>query len=172
MPLGRKIAVIGGGAVGLETAHFLAAKGTINPETLYFLFTHKAESNARLRELVFTGSKEVTVFELMPRAGRGVGKSSIWGLINNLTRRGVKIFTEAKVVSVGGGLVTYEKDGIRQSLPFDNIINATGARPVRKVADLLGEIGIPYAVVGDSVRPATIMDAIHEAYLAVFRFLQ
>jgi 2,4-dienoyl-CoA reductase (NADPH2) len=38
------VAIIGGGAVGLETAEFIAEKGTINAETLYFLFKNEAES--------------------------------------------------------------------------------------------------------------------------------
>jgi len=61
-----EVAIVGGGAVGLETALFVAAKGTISPEVLHFLFTHDAESVERLWELMFKGTSKVTVFEMLP----------------------------------------------------------------------------------------------------------
>ncbi|KUG03440.1 2,4-dienoyl-coa reductase [hydrocarbon metagenome] len=167
IPLGRRVAVIGGGAVGLETAHFVASKGTIAPETLHFLFTHEAESPERLRQLLFKGNKEVTVFEKMPRAGKGIGKSSRWGLMNSLKNYGVNIITQAKVCSIKDGTLTFEVDGEHRSATFDIIINATGSRPIRKVADALEETGIPFSVIGDSFSIGHITQAIHQAYLVV-----
>jgi len=170
-PLGKKIAVIGGGAVGLETAHFVAVKGTISPETLYFLFSNDAESPERLRQLVFRGSKEVTVFEMTPQVGKGIGKSTKWGLIASLKKHGVKIITRAKVCSIKEGVLTFEVDGESRSATFDNIINAAGSKSVRKLADALYETGIPFSVIGDSLSPGQITDAIHQAYLAIMNNL-
>ncbi len=169
--LGRKVAIIGGGSVGLETAHFIAEKGTISPETLYFLFKHDAQTPERLRELLFKGNKEVTVFELMPKAGKDVGKSTKWELLQSLAKLGVNIITSAKVLTIKDNTLTFEKDGEIQTARFDNIIYATGSKAVRTLADKLATTGIPFSVIGDSVRPAKIMDAIHEAYLAVIENL-
>ncbi|MGI5887277.1 MAG: FAD-dependent oxidoreductase, partial [Syntrophomonadaceae bacterium] len=162
--LGRKVAIIGGGSVGLETAHFIAEKGTISPETLYFLFKHDAQTPERLRELLFKGNKEVTVFELMPKAGKDVGKSTKWELLQSLDKLGVNIITSAKVLTIKDNTLTFEKDGAIQTARFDNIIYATGSKSVRTLADQLATTRIPFSVIGDSVRPAKIMDAIHEAY--------
>jgi 2,4-dienoyl-CoA reductase (NADPH2) len=169
--LGRKVAIIGGGSVGLETAHFIAEKGTISPETLYFLFKHDAQTPERLRELLFKGNKEVTVFELMPKAGKDVGKSTKWELLQSLAKLGVNIITSAKVLTIKDNTLTFEKDGAIQTARFDNIIYATGSKSVRTLADQLATTRIPFSVIGDSVRPAKIMDAIHEAYLAVIENL-
>jgi 2,4-dienoyl-CoA reductase (NADPH2) len=169
--LGRKVAIIGGGSVGLETAHFIAEKGTISPETLYFLFKHDAQTPERLRELLFKGNKEVTVFELMPKAGKDVGKSTKWELLQSLAKLGVNIITSAKVLAIKNNILTFEKDGAIQTARFDNIIYATGSKSVRTLADQLATTRIPFSVIGDSVRPAKIMDAIHEAYLAVIENL-
>lgn len=171
-PLGRKIAILGGGAVGLETAHFLAIKGTIPPDVLHFLFCNRAESAERLWQLAYRGNKQITVFEKMPRAGSGVGRSSIWGLMNELRKHGVKLVTRTSVASFKDGLLTYERDGVLNSDHYDNLIIAVGSQPVRKVADDLAKTGIPYAVIGDSVRPGQITDAIHQGYLAVLNNLQ
>jgi 2,4-dienoyl-CoA reductase-like NADH-dependent reductase (Old Yellow Enzyme family) len=74
-----------GGSVGLETAVFIAAKGTITPEILHFLLAYEAVSPERLRELMFQGSSKVTVFEMLPRIGQDVGKSTRWILFDNLS---------------------------------------------------------------------------------------
>ena len=42
--LGKRVEIVGGGSVGLETALFVAAKGTITPEILHFLFTYEAKA--------------------------------------------------------------------------------------------------------------------------------
>ncbi|HPA71178.1 MAG TPA: FAD-dependent oxidoreductase [Spirochaetota bacterium] len=165
--LGRRIAVIGGGAVGLETAEFLAMKGTLSPEALYFLFKYEAETVERLRDLITRGTKEVTVFEMMPKAGNGIGRSTRWVLMGSIEKLDVKVITGAKVLSVKGGEVVYEIAGKRESLKFDNVVNAVGSRSVKNVASKLEGLGIPFKVIGDSMRPAQINDAIHEGFLAV-----
>ena len=164
--LGRNIAVIGGGAVGLETAHFLAAKGTLSPESVHFLIRHDAETCDRLKELVHMGTKNVTVFEMLPKAGNGIGRSTKWVILGNLDLHGVKTITGAKVLSIKNGLVTFEKNGKTESIQFDNVINAAGSRSVKKIADVLPSLGIPFTVVGDSVKPAQIDDAIHGGFFA------
>ncbi|HPS87996.1 MAG TPA: FAD-dependent oxidoreductase [Spirochaetota bacterium] len=168
-PLGKRIAVIGGGAVGLETAEFLAEKGTIDPETLYFLFKYRAESDERLHELMRKGTKDITIFEMQPKAGKDVGKSTKWILLANIENFDVKIITSAKVKSVKNNTVIYEKDGKLHELEFDSIINAAGSKPVRKIADKLKDTEIQYEIIGDSVRPATILQAIHEGFLAAMK---
>ncbi len=49
--LGKEVVVIGGGAVGVEVATFIAKKGTIDAQTLQFLFLNKAEDMDTLMEL-------------------------------------------------------------------------------------------------------------------------
>ncbi|MBN2078319.1 MAG: FAD-dependent oxidoreductase [Spirochaetes bacterium] len=165
--LGTNIAVIGGGAVGLETAMFLAAKGTLTPETLHFLFLYEAESVERLRELCTRGTKRVTIFEMLPKMGQDVGRSTRWMIMGNVSRYGVEMQPGAKVLSVEGGLVTYERDGRKESAEFDSVVNAVGSRSVRRVADGMEKAGIPFTVIGDSVKPARIDSAIHDGFLAV-----
>jgi 2,4-dienoyl-CoA reductase (NADPH2) len=171
MKLGDNIAVIGGGAVGLETAMFLAAKGTLTPELLHFLFIYKAESVERLRELCTRGNKKVTIFEMLPKLGADVGRSTRWVLMGNVTRYGVTIIPGAKVLSVTNGLVTFERRGKSGSMQFDNVVNAVGSRSVRNLADTIEQTGIPFTVIGDSVKPAQIDKAIHGAYLAVMNLM-
>ncbi|MEJ2222000.1 MAG: FAD-dependent oxidoreductase, partial [Desulfobacterales bacterium] len=109
--LGKSVAVIGGGSVGLETAVFIAAKGTLTPETLHFLFAYEAVSPERLRELMYQGSSKVTVFEMLPRIGQDIGKSTRWILFDNLKRYKISVKTGARVTSIRDGIVRFQKDG-------------------------------------------------------------
>ena len=163
--LGKKVAIIGGGAVGLETAHFVAAKGTISPEMLHFLFTYNAIDNDRLKHYMFNGSSKVTVFEMLDRAGGDVGRSTRWVLLGNLDRYGVTVKTGTKVESVAKGTVRFQKNEIQESEGFDTVILALGSRPVQTLAHALENENISFSTIGDCRSPGRINDAIHGGFL-------
>ncbi len=162
----RSVAIIGGGAVGLETAMFVAAKGTLDPDTLHFLMTYEAQSVERLKELMFQGNSKVTVFEMLPRAGADVGRSTRWVLFDNLKRYGVKVITGAKVMSINQGTVTFEKDENEAQMDFEQVILASGSQSVQTISKKVESLNIPFSIVGDCIRPGKIDDAIHGGFLA------
>ncbi|MGD2097722.1 MAG: FAD-dependent oxidoreductase [Desulfobacterales bacterium] len=164
--LGKSVAVIGGGSVGLETALFVATKGTLTPETLHFLFTYEAIGVERLRELLFRGSSKVTVFEMLPKIGQDIGKSTRWIVFDNLKRYGVKVKTSTKVTSVRDGIVKFEKEDQTQQMQFDSVILASGAQSVPGLSAEIKKLGIPFATVGDGLRLGKLNDAIHGGFLA------
>ena len=167
-PIGKKVAIIGGGAVGLETAVLAAKIGTINPQQLEFLMFHRAESDEKIHELLRRGSKEVTVFEMLPRAGQDVGKSSRWVLMGELKERSVRILTRAKVecIEPDGTLAYTAEEGETRKEHFDTVILAVGSQPGKKLTSALEEAGIPFKTVGDCNTPRKVIEAVHEGYLA------
>jgi 2,4-dienoyl-CoA reductase (NADPH2) len=164
--LGKSVAVIGGGSVGLETAVFIAAKGTITPETLHFLFAYEAASPERLRELMFQGSSKVTVFEMLPRIGQDIGKSTRWILFDNLKRYKISVKTGARVTSIRDGIVKFQKNGQEKQMQFDNIVLASGSQSVPGISAEVKKMGYPFATVGDGVRAGKLNEAIHGGFLA------
>ncbi|NOX33181.1 MAG: FAD-dependent oxidoreductase, partial [Deltaproteobacteria bacterium] len=164
--LGKNVAVIGGGAVGLETAFFVARKGTLSPEMLHFLVTYDALELERLKHYMFNGSSKVTVFEMLPRAGQDVGKSTKWILMNNLKRYGVQIKTSAKVISIKDGGVEFENEGDKVTRLFDNVILASGSTPVQDIEKQIESQGISFSTIGDCVTPGKLNDAMHGGFLA------
>ncbi len=164
--LGKEVAVIGGGSVGLETALFIASKGTITPETLHFLITYEAESVERLRELMFKGTSNVTVFEMLPKAGKDVGKSTKWVLLTELDRFGITIQIGSKVESIKDGTIKFIRGEKEEEMQFDNVVLASGSRPVQKLSKEAENLGIPFKTVGDCINPGKINDAIHGGFLA------
>jgi len=167
--VGKNVAIIGGGSVGLETALFVAGKGTISPDILHFLFTYDAESVEKLRELMFQGTSRVTVFEMLPKVGADIGKSTKWMVLNNLKKFGVKIIADAKVSKIEHGKIFYEQNGMREQLQFDNVIVATGSISVQRLSSDVSRLGIPMATIGDCICPGKINDAIHGGFLAALQ---
>ncbi|KPA15257.1 NADH:flavin oxidoreductase, partial [Candidatus Magnetomorum sp. HK-1] len=167
--LGKQTAIIGGGAVGLETALYIATKGTITPEMLYFLFSYQAESEERLRHLMYKGSTEVTVFEMLPKVGKDVGKSTKWILFDQLKKFHVNIITCAKVLEIKDQKIFFEKNNESLQQSFDHIVIASGSKPVQTLSAQLSKIGIPFQCIGDCVKPGKLGDAIHGGYLAAMK---
>ncbi|MCP4020771.1 MAG: FAD-dependent oxidoreductase [Desulfobacteraceae bacterium] len=164
--VGKNVAVIGGGAVGLETALFVAQKGTLTPQMLHFLMTYDELSQERLKHYMFNGTSRVTVFEMLEKAGQDVGKSTKWILMSNLKRYGIKVKTSAKVLSIKEGTVTYETGGETESQAFDNVIMASGAVAYNTLEKEVEKLSIPFSVIGDSIKPGKINDAIHGGFLS------
>ena len=166
--LGKEVAILGGGAVGLETAHFVAQKGTLSPDMLHFLFTHKALEPERLRHYMAHGTCRVTVFELQDRMGAEVGKSTRWILMDHLRRHGVNLKTQARVTRVADNYLVHESpEGGEKTHPFDTLITALGSRSVNTLESPARKLGIPFTLVGDSRAPGKINHAIHGGFLAV-----
>jgi 2,4-dienoyl-CoA reductase (NADPH2) len=145
----------------------VAAKGTLTPEILHFLFAYQAESTERLRELIYRGTSQVTVFEMLPKAGADVGKSTKWILMSNLERHGVAIRTKTKVAAVQDGriLILDGPDGQSREA-FDTVVVASGSRPVQRLSTALKDAGIAFTAVGDTLKPGKLNDAIHGGFLA------
>ncbi len=164
--------MIGGGAVGLDVALAIAVRGTVDPETLAFLMFHGAEEDGTLHGLLERGTSEVTVFEKMSKAGTDLGRSSRWVVMVELERRGVKISTGCEITAIGGdGTVAYRRrlaDGSHDEAQamFDTIVLALGSAARDTLSAPLRGAGLPVASVGDCVKPARIMDAIHQGHRA------
>jgi 2,4-dienoyl-CoA reductase (NADPH2) len=115
---------------------------------------------------MFKGSSNVTVFEMLPRIGQDVGKSTRWILFDNLKRYKISVKTGAKVISIADGIVKFQKDGREEQMQFDNVILALGSQSVPGISADVKKMGYPFAAVGDGVRTGKLNEAIHGGFLA------
>ncbi|MCD6534034.1 MAG: FAD-dependent oxidoreductase [Deltaproteobacteria bacterium] len=163
---GDNVAIIGGGAVGVETALFLAEKGTLSAETVKFLLVNKAETPEALYEMATKGSKKVVLVEMLNKVGKDIGKSTRWGMMQELSRAGIKSVTEHTVTEITPTGLTMEKDGEVVKIEADTVVIAAGSASINTLESVLKEMQVPCLVVGDAKQVALAFDAIHQGYAA------
>ena len=133
---GRKIAVIGGGHVGLEVAHYLCDKN------------------------------KVTVVEMQDEVGVTIYRTAKYKLISLLEESGVKILTGHAIAGVvdGGVELKNMKTGDIENEEAEIVVMALGNTPDRSYeAELENAFG-KIVFVGDAVKGGTMADATHSAY--------
>lgn len=134
--LGKRVVVIGGGQVGLETADFLAETG-----------------------------KEVMVLEMLSEVGIDVPPRNKVFLMKKLSEENVQIFVNRKVQEIFDKGVRADHFGQEEEFTCDAIIIAVGSKPQRTLMQELKEI-IPelegFYIIGDCVEPRKALEAIYE----------
>lgn len=162
--VGRQVVIVGGNAVGLETALYLAGLGTLSPEILHFLMIHHAEDPETLNSLLNRGHKTVTVVEMTRKAGQDIGLSTRWTVMAELRRLGVQVMTGTRATAVTEQGLRVEKEEGEEILPADSIVLAAGSEPVNDLAEALASFPVPVHVIGDAKSPRNTLTAIHEGF--------
>ena len=165
---GQRVVVVGGNAVGVETALLVAEMGSLDAEAVKFLLTHSADSPENIARAARSGGREVVVVELAARLGVDLGKSTRWGMLLDIERCGVDVRAGSRAVAIepGGVRVEPSSGGDSVLLPADTVILALGARSYNPLEEELSEAGVPVKVVGDAAKVADAMKAIHDGYQA------
>lgn len=169
---GKNILILGGGAVGIETALYLADRGTLNAETLRFLILNQAETPQALGQLLLRGHKNLTLVEMASGIGRDIGSSTRWSMLADLKRHQVKVYTGTTVTRITREGVWVRTPEEEKLLPCDMAVLAVGSVPENSLYQELQK-GLPSSVelhlIGDAHKPAKVLDAIREAYREAVR---
>ncbi|MFO7576526.1 MAG: FAD-dependent oxidoreductase [Pelovirga sp.] len=163
---GQKVVIIGGGAVGVEAALFLAEQGTLSGDELKFLLIHQAEQPEELYRLATCGSRQITLIEMIDKLGTNFGRSTRWGMLQDLQRYAVKTLTGAQVRAITPAGVSIAQDGKTLDISADTVVLAVGTRACNPLQSVAEQLQIPFQVVGDARTPALVFDAIHQGYAA------
>jgi len=164
--LGPRVVIVGGNALGLETALFAARQGTLGPEALYFLAAHHAEDWETLESLMNRGNKTVTVLEMEKKAGKDIGLSTRWTVLSEIRRLGVQVLTLTRAVRFTDEGVEIERDGESSFAPADSIVLAMGSEPENRLAGELEGAAAELYTVGDARTPRNALEAIREGFEA------
>lgn len=164
--VGRRVVIVGGGAVGVETALFLAEKGTLSGESLKFLLVNRAETPDHLYELATRGTKEIVLIEMVDAIGSDIGITTRWTFMQDLARAGVTLHPRTRALEITPTHVKVDLNGREAILPCDTVVLAAGARPHNPLEKDLERLRIPCQVVGDARKIGLAMTAIHAGFEA------
>ncbi|OGO03449.1 MAG: hypothetical protein A2Y72_01850 [Chloroflexi bacterium RBG_13_53_26] len=133
--VGQRVLVIGGGMTGLETAEFLAQRGS-----------------------------DVVVVEQLKRAGADMGGTVRWHLMNRIRKQRIQVLTSTRVKEIrpGGVTVVVRNDSEETWDSFDTIVVACGAKPRDGLSTEIGDKVAEVYVIGDAARPRRGLEAIRE----------
>jgi 2,4-dienoyl-CoA reductase (NADPH2) len=128
-----KIAILGGGQVGTETAEFLAQKG-----------------------------KQVILIEMLAQVASDIPNTGRQLLLFSLEDLNVRVLTTTKAEQVTATGVTVSKLGQKQFIEADTILLALGAKPDTELAGTLRNQVPELYLIGDCMEPRKILDGIAE----------
>ncbi len=129
---GERVVIVGAGPVGMETAHFLLAKG------------HRV-----------TVVEEAEAPPLSPLTSHGY-------FLHRLLREKGELRLGARVCEVTAEGAVIQQRGGRETLRADTVLWAAGAVPERGPREAAAGLGLRVAEAGDAVSPRRLLEAVHE----------
>lgn len=139
-PVGARVAVIGGGSVGVETALFLAERGA-----------------------------QVTIVEMLPAIGEGESVTIKPFLHRLMAKHHVRSLAGHTLLSIHADhVVVADERQQAHPVPCETVVMATGVAPENGLARELERLGMPFTAVGDCAARdgGTIAHAIHGGFKA------
>jgi 2,4-dienoyl-CoA reductase (NADPH2) len=103
---------------------------------------------------------------MLDKVGKDIGKSTRWGMMQDLSRIGVTTVTRATVVEITAKGLKIEKDGRVETIDADTVVIAAGAASDNPLQTVVEELGIPFQIAGDAGKVALAFDAVHQGYRA------
>jgi len=159
--LGEKVVVIGGGAVGCETAEFVAKRGTLQASSAFFLMDNDV-INPEEALILSKSGRSVTIIEMLDRIGTGFGRAYRWVMMQNLRQCNVTMMTKTKCIEINEDHVIVQQEGERKTIEADTVIMATGYKPVNELyTQLNGKVPEVY-LIGDGKEPRKCLEAVYE----------
>jgi len=140
-PCGKNVVIIGGGAVGYETAEFLLDRGT-----------------------------KTTVIEILDEVARDVGALEKMLLLQRLMEKGAQFMTKTIVRRITSeGKIVLEKDCKQEALTgIDTVVLAVGYESVTELTQVLTDKNVPFIAIGDCVKPRNILNAVWDGFLTAY----
>lgn len=160
--MSKNICMVGGGASGLEIAHFMLENQKILKESREFLDVFNPEHIKNQFEV----AGKLTIIDVLPKLGADLGAKR-WITMKELKRYPINMLPGTKAVAIHDGYVEAEHDNKRQMIPADVVILAAGCRPAQQ--DLINWMkvnNITFDILGDcrGDHKQSIMEATQDAY--------
>ncbi|MEZ4577174.1 MAG: FAD-dependent oxidoreductase [Desulfobacterales bacterium] len=103
-----------------------------------------------LYEMATRGTKKITVIEMIDKIGKDFGKTTRWGMLQDVKRYGVESKVTAKALEITSTGIKIEAPEGTEEIPADTVVLAVGSRPINTLEEIITSKGIPRDVIGDA----------------------
>lgn len=137
----KKVAVVGSGMTGLETAHYLAVDGN-----------------------------DVSVFEMADEIGPGLFFQNLIDILGHLGSFKVKLYPKHKLVEIGEDKVVFENTETKENVHhvFDYVVLSLGRTPNTELIDEIKAAFDNVVVLGDAKQAGKIRNAMESGFMAAY----
>jgi len=161
---GERIVILGAGALGVETALFLADEGTMPAEVLRFLMLNQAEKADTLYQLLTRGDKQIVIIDLQQGVGKGMGPTTRATMMSQLKRYSVTIMKDTSALEINPQGVLVKHAGEQKVIEADTVVLAEKTLPADELFRAIKDKVKNIVVIGDAERPQGMQGAIRQAY--------
>lgn len=155
--LGKRVAVIGGSFVGLETARLLAREGSLTAEQSFYMLRYGIEAPETVQTMCSETLRQVAVFE-KGKLGAGYEPGIAWPVLDELGRFKAELFKNTHVLAVADGGVVTEQG----FWPCDAVVVCPGTEAESGLYEQL-KAHLPCQCIGNAQKLGRAIDAIASA---------
>jgi pyruvate/2-oxoglutarate dehydrogenase complex dihydrolipoamide dehydrogenase (E3) component len=166
---GKNIVIIGGGMIGMETADFLIAKGTVPRATIAIDQSQDTFAAPDNPTGLSPKPPNITIIEMLPRSPVKKFAAHGYMLHKRLRDGGGRLLLGAKVERIREDcvLVSCAEKG-EEIIPADQVIIAVGTRARCELKKALEDRNIRHFLAGDASQPRRIIEAVEEGARAAW----
>ncbi len=163
---GKRVAILGAGGIGFDTAEYLLGEGRREPDARAFLAEHGIHIASDLRggfdraaRVDHPPARRITMLQRTPgRLGRTLSITTDWIKRERLERAGVETIAGADYKRIDDAGLHIVVDGKERLIEADTIVLCTGQESETVLASELKRAGIRHTTIGGA-KLATELDA-------------
>ncbi len=154
-PVGQRVAIIGAGGIGFDTAEYLVQPAAAEPQTIagfceeWGIDRTLTQPGGLTRPVAPHSARQVWLLQRKPgKPGAGLAKTTGWIHRASLQMHGVQMWGSVEYQRIGDDGLHILRDGEPLLLAVDNIIICAGQEPRRELEADLRAGGKPLHIIG------------------------
>jgi len=154
-PVGQRVAIIGAGGIGFDTAEYLVQPTAAEPQDIdafcreWGIDRTLTRPGGLTRPVAPERSRQVWLLQRKAgKPGAGLGKTTGWIHRASLHMHGVQMWGGIEYLRIDDDGLHILRDGEPQCLAVDNVIICAGQEPQRELEAALRTMGRPLHIIG------------------------
>jgi len=154
-PVGQRVAIIGAGGIGFDTAEYLVQPAAAEPQDIaafcreWGIDRTLTRPGGLTRPVAPERSRQVWLLQRKAgKPGAGLGKTTGWIHRASLHMHGVQMWGGIEYLRIDDDGLHILRDGEPQCLAVDNVIICAGQEPQRELEAALRTMGRPLHIIG------------------------